>query len=201
MWEMRFFSPDPLVLAIEPAFALGSAPLAVVDEDTYLVGASPIVNAKLRRRATTAKLKLRVERTADGLELWREVFEECLPLGAAFVSRLARALQVERARVQHLESAATVEEALAGFSPDDEALRLVPVAKRRRLFRGADASVELAFVTLPSGVSHSLCLESESLGRLRELRRTLLPTLPASPEDYLAAFARLGAVSPRPPAD
>jgi len=201
MWEMRFFSPDPPALAQDPSSALGCAALLLHDDDVYLLGAAAVSNVKLRHRSGTAKLKVRVQRTADGAELWREVFEQRLPIAEALVVRLAEALQVDPARLRPLERAATSEDALAGLAPDDEALRLVPVTKRRRLFRSAGASVEIALVTFPAGVRHSVCLESDSLERVRELRRALLPACPLPPEDYVAACARLGAARPQPAAE
>jgi hypothetical protein len=188
-WECRYFPTTlpPRLGSERLEAALGPAVGPVLDTDVYLLHDDLRSNVKVRRRTSTLKVKLLVDRTPDDFELWRTELESALPAPAA-AARLVAEL-----------AGPTAPDALAGADVDElvellcgggEGVRCITVTKHRRFYFREAARLELAEVVVAGRRLYSVAVESPDLAQSRALHAELAGADLGPPDNYLTASER-----------
>jgi hypothetical protein len=187
-WECRYF-PTTLPPRLGPErleAALGPPAGPVLDTDVYLLHDDLRSNVKVRRRTSTLKVKLLVDRTPDDFELWRTEVESALPAPAA--ARVVAELAGHAAR--DALGGADLDELVELLCGGREGVRCVTVTKRRRFYFTEAARLELAEVVVAGRRLHSVAVESPDLAQARALHAELAGADLGPPDNYLTASER-----------
>jgi hypothetical protein len=194
IWECRYFVENVGAELTRERLErlLGGAEGPFADEDVYIVGRNHDANVKLRQRTRTLKVKVCIERTGDGLELWVTTADWPLPPSRdAWEDALGRLGLDPDARclARLLAAGGSIEDVCRS----EHELTCVSTSKRRLFFAEEGARVELADVVARDRRFTSVSFESFELARARELREAVGLADVGEPESYVSMVARFRA--------
>ncbi len=185
-WEWRTFGaiPESVVERLARYDVRGARD--VENADLYFVSSLTEQNVKLRADGAMLKLKPRLVRLADGLELYEETMRLlfAMPAEPRAVTMAAGLLGVTAPVDTPVDA-----DAFAALL-DTPAVRSVRARKRRTQYSVGDGWVELADVEFPREAVRSIGMQSRSLDETRRIRELLDPNLELAPVNYVEACRR-----------
>jgi exopolyphosphatase/guanosine-5'-triphosphate,3'-diphosphate pyrophosphatase len=180
-WEWRTFGDQfaeaEAVLAAAPSITRNSA-------DTYLLGPTPDVNAKVRNGQLDVK---RLQRRDGDLELWSPIFKASFPLSGQDVDALFHHWQLPRPATSR--EVADID-ALVALVSDVPGVTVASLRKARRQTELDGCSVEISTVTAGDWRVTTVAVESEWPDRIGPVVRRLGLSGRAN-ENYVVGLRRV----------
>ena len=190
-WEWRVFGER--FGAADDRFEALTVERVQESDELYLLSAARSATVKIRNGLMDIKRLRQVN--ADGLEQWTPVLKAGFPIDAARVGELVAALQVrlpEPARAEY-----TLEELVDELSASSNALRVVPVHKKRARYTVNGCMSEVTEVRADGGATRTIAIESEDPVRLIETVRDYGLYSPPNVNYPAGLKALLGLETPR----
>jgi exopolyphosphatase / guanosine-5'-triphosphate,3'-diphosphate pyrophosphatase len=159
-WEWRVFGEG--FGAADVRFAALTVERIQESDELYLLSAARDATVKIRNGLMDIK-KLR-QVNADGLEQWTPVLKVGFPIPAASVGELVAALRIRLPGLARTEY--TLEELVDELSASSDALRVVPVHKKRARYTVNGCMSEVTEVRADGGATRTIAIESEDFVRL-----------------------------------
>jgi exopolyphosphatase / guanosine-5'-triphosphate,3'-diphosphate pyrophosphatase len=166
-WEWRAFAPD-FGAAKDRLAALGPAEVAESDE-LYLISVAGDDNVKVRNDVLEQKRLLQVNE--DKLEQWLPVLKADFPVSADDIGEVLEALRVTPPALT--KAAYTLDELLDEVVRPSDALRAIPVHKRRERFSLDGWLAEHTDVRSEGASTRTIAVESEDPARVMAAVREL----------------------------
>ena len=190
-WEWRVFGER--FGAADDRFEALTVERVQESDELYLLSAARSATVKIRNGLMDIKRLRQVN--ADGLEQWTPVLKAGFPIDAARVGELVAALQVrlpEPARAEY-----TLEELVDELSASSNALRVVPVHKKRARYTVNGCMSEVTEVLADGRATRTIAIESEDPVRLIETVRDYGLYSPPNVNYPAGLKALLGLETPR----
>jgi len=186
-WECRYILPT-LPAGFARADLVQRFPASHIDDlrevDVYLLGRTPSVNVKLRRRTNALKVKVRRARTDDGLERWTTDMDTTLPVAKETWHEVLRLVGVNDAD-PNLHACSNVNAALEALSRMTPALDSVVVDKHRATLVVDGMRLETATVSAGDRRFASFAAEAADPDAIRRVLKTLKTAELGRPTNYI----------------